>query len=754
MRNHQSTTFFSLARALGSTAVLLAGMLFPAFPQAAEQPLAGPWTDKNLSPDKRADLLLDQLTFDEKLMLVHGGAPYMGQATAQPAQSLGGAGWIPGIPRLGIPDFQMTDGRSGVANIGRRGRYATALPSSLATGATWDLGLAYDYGAVVGREVRDLGFNVSLGGTANLIREPRNGRNFECWSEDPIVIGKMLGRELKGTQDMGVIGNINRYAVNDQETGRMVYNAIIDRRSLWETDLLAFQIAIRESDVGTVMCAYNKLNGEYACENPYLLDEVLKKTWGYKGWVMSDWGAAHSTVASALAGFDQEMPSGKYYGDGLKAAIENGKVPVARLNDMVHRILRTAYAFGIYDNPPVPRPVDPFPGAEVAQRVAEQGMVLLKNADGQLPLKPAAIRSIAVIGSHADAGVLSGGGSDQVDAAGGNAVPPPPGAGRGRPRGAGVWHPSPPLAAIRAKAPGIRIEFDPGTDLAAAKQLAAASGVAIVFANQRTSEGSDVESLSLPDKQDELIAQVAAANAHVIVVLETGGAVTMPWIDKVSAVLEAWYPGIRGGEAIANILFGSVNPSGKLPVTFPRSEADLPHPVLPGPPAATTQAGPTPPADGGRPPEVAFDVDYSEGLKIGYKWFDAEGKEPLFPFGFGLSYTTWSYSKIKAAAGPELKVTFTVTNTGSRAGAEIAQVYVSLPPSTGEPPNRLAAWDKIQLAPNESKTVSLSIDPQFLSVFNVEKKGWEFVPGEYRVHVGGSSRNTPLNETVRIAGVR
>jgi beta-glucosidase len=723
-------------------AMLLALALRPAFSQAADQPVTGPWTDRNLSPDRRADLLLEQLTLDEKLAFVHGGAPYAGQATRQPAQSLGGAGWIPGVPRLGIPDFQMTDGRSGVANIGRRGRYATALPSSLAAGATWDPALAYDYGAVVGREVRDLGFNVSLGGTANLIREPRNGRNFECWSEDPLVIGKMLGRELKGTQDQGVIGNINRYAVNDQETGRMVYNTLIDRRSLWETDLLAFQIAIRESDVGTVMCAYNQLNGEYACENPYLIDEVLKKTWGYQGWVMSDWGATHSTVASALAGFDQEMPSGKYYADGLKAAIENGKVPMARLNDMVHRILRTAYAFGIFDNPPAPRPVNPFPGAEVAQRVAEQGIVLLKNAGGQLPLDAAAVRSIAVIGAHADAGVLSGGGSDQVDAAGGNAVPPP----GANARGAGVWHPSAPLAAIRAKAPGVKVEYDPGTDLAAARKLAAASGTAIVFASQRTSEGSDVKNLSLPDNQDELIRQVAAANAHVIVVLETGGPVTMPWIDRVGAVMEAWYPGIRGGEAIANILFGDVNPSGKLPVTFPKSEADLPHPVLPGPA--------TPRAEGDRTPEAPFDVAYTEGLKVGYKWFDAENKDPLFPFGFGLSYTTFSYSGLKTLGGKDLKVTFTVTNTGKRAGAEVAQVYVSLPAGTGEPPRRLVGWDRVRLAPGESKTVTLAIDPLYLSVFNVERKCWDLAPGDYGVYVGGSSRSTPLSGTAYLAGAQ
>ena len=637
---------------IGIAAVLLNAALLPAFAQGAGQAArpvpTGPWMDKSLPPDRRADLVMEQMTLDEKLGLVHGGSAYSGQATPQPTQSLGGAGFIPGVPRLGIPDFQMTDGRSGVANTGRRGRYATALPSSLAAGATWDLKLAYEYGALLGKETRDLGFNVSLGGTANLIREPRNGRNFECWSEDPIAIGKMLGRALKGTQDQLVVGNINRYAVKDQENGRQIYSANLDKRSLRETDLLAFEIAIKESDVGTVMCAYSKLNGVYACESPYLLNDVLKKAWGYKGWVMSDWGAVHSTVPSALAGFDQEMPSGRYFGDALKTALEKGEAPMSRLNDMVHRILRTEFALGIFDNPPSAHPVNPFTGAEVAQRVAEQSAVVLKNANGQLPLKAGVIKSIAIIGSHADVGVLSGGGSDQVDAAGGNPVAGPnPVTGRGP-----VWQPSAPLKAIRERAPKAKVDYDAGTDPASAAKLAATSEVAVVFVNQHTTEGRDVTSLALPDNQDQLVSQVAAANPHMIVVLETGGPVTMPWIDKVSGVLEIWHQGIRGAEAMANILFGSVNPSGKLPVTFPKSEADLPHPVLPGPPSAPPQPAPAAQAGAagqgggrGQMPQVPFDVNYTEGLKAGYKWFDAENKEPLFPFGFGLSYTTFSYQQ-------------------------------------------------------------------------------------------------------------
>jgi len=675
-------------------------------------------------------MVIQQMTLDEKITLVHGMEGPLAQQ-----YSLGGAGYVPGIPRLGIPVLQMTDGRSGVANIGSRGRYATALPCALANAASWDLNGAYEYGALLGTEVRDLGFNVSLGGTANLIREPRNGRNFECLGEDPILVGKMLGRELKGTQDQQVIGNINRYAVNDQETGRFVGNCVIGKRAMQETDLLAFQIAIKESDVGTVMCAYNRLNGVYACENPYPLTDVLKKAWDYKGWVMTDWGAAHSTVPSATAGLDQEMPTGAFFGGALKAAVESGKVPMARLNDMVHRILRTEFALGVIDHPPDQRPVNPFTGADVAQRVAERGIVLLKNAHLQLPVDAAAVKSIAVIGAHADAGVLSGAGSDQVDAAGAKV---------GGWAGV-VWQPSSPLKAIRTKAPRARVAYDPGTDYAAAGRVAAASEVAIVFVQQHTSEGSDVASLSLPDHQDELVSRVAAANPHTVVVLETGGPVTMPWINEVSAILEAWYPGIRGGEAIANILFGDVNPSGRLPVTFPKSEADLPRLRIPGMRPDVDHAGMTDTSQ-----TAPFDIDYTEGTKVGYRWYEAEHKAPLFPFGFGLSYTTYSYSDLKAKPRGGLEVSFNIKNDGRRAGAEIAQVYVSLPAAAAEPYKRLVAWQKAYLRPGESKTVRLEVEPQYLSVFNVAEDGWDLVPGQYHVYVGGSSKSTPLSATVAI----
>jgi len=719
-----------LALAVAAAAVLVALSATSALAQRPPQPevLKGPWNDKSLPPDRRADLLMDQMTLDEKITLLHGSGGFENAGV----RSNGGAGVVQGIPRLGLPDLQLADSAVGVRSAAARGRYATLLPSTIGEAATWDPKLAYRYGALIGRELRDQQYNVSLGGGMDLMREPRNGRNFEYLGEDPILAGKMAAQFVRGLQSQRVIGDVKHYAFNDQETGRSIGNVRLDKRAMRETDLLAFEIAVTEGQPGMVMCSYNKVNGDWACENSYLLTDVLKKAWGFQGFVISDWGATHSTSKAALAGLDNEESDGRYFGDALKKAVDAGEVPMARINDMVHRILRTEFAAGIVDDPPRGNVVDPFFGAETSQEIAEQASVLLKNAGGQLPLDGAALKSIAVIGSHADTSVLSGGGSAQVD---------PPGEGPRTPWGGAVWFPSSPLKAICAKAPKAKVVYNEGTDPAAAAAVAKASDVAIVFVNQPTSEGRDVPTLTLPDNQDKLVSAVAAANPHTIVVLETGGPAAMPWIGQASAAIEIWYPGIRGGEALANILFGDVNPSGKLPVSIAGSDADLPHPAIPGlnliPPRG---------AQGGerrRMPD--FDIDYTEGLKVGYKWFDAEGKEPLFAFGHGLSYTTFAYSDLKAAMG---SVSFTVRNTGKREGAEIVQVYAGLPAAAKEPPKRLVAWDKIRLAPGEQKTVTLAIDPKFLSIFNERKDDWELLPGAYTFFAGGASRSTPLSAVV------
>lgn len=714
------------------------------------KPVSGPWMDKSKTPDERADLVIAQMTLDEKLSLLHGGGWRSLFNSGQTAsRSLGGAGFIPGIPRLGIPDMQMADAAVGVTRSAVFGRYSTVLPSGEAEAASWNPDIAGQYGALIGRELRDQGYTMSLGGGIDLVREPRNGRIFEYKGEDPILAGTMVGAEMKALQGQGVIGDIKHYAMNDQENGRNFVDIIADKRAMRESDLLAFEIGAKESGVGAVMCSYNLVNHDYACENSWLLNDVLKKDFGFKGFVLSDWGATHSTAKAALAGLDVEMPEDTYFSAPLKKAVESGAVPQARLDDMVHRILRTEIAVGLFDHPSDRRAVNPMPGFEVAERVEEQGAVLLKNASQQVPLRASAIQSIAVIGSHADVGVLSGGGSAQVDAPGGNAVPPPP---QHRPFfGVAVWDPSSPLEAIRSKVPHAKVEYNSGTDKTAAADLAKGADVAIVLVNQHTSEGSDVPSLSLPDGQDALVSAVAAANPHTIVVLETGGAVTMPWVDSVNAILEAWYPGIRGAQAIAGILFGDVNPTGRLPITFPRSEADLPHPKLAvQPPPGPKDLQPMAPGIPFKRNTRQFTLTYDEGLKVGYKWYDAEGKEPLFPFGFGLSYTTYAYSGLNATPGDGVTVSFEVKNTGSRAGAEVAQVYVGLPSSAQEPPRRLVAWQRVELDAGESKTVTLKVDPHFLSIFNAEKDSWELQPGEYHVWVGGSSRETPLSTTVSL----
>ena len=717
---------------------------------AAQSGKAHPWMNTSLSPDERASMVVKEMTLDEKISLLHGtGMRGLSPMSPLAIQANGGAGYVVGIQRLGIPGIQMSDAAYGVRSSGENGRYSTALPSDVAGAASWDLDAAYEYGALIGRELRAQGFNMSLGGGTNLTREPRNGRTFEYLGEDPILAGKMVGSVMKGLQAQHVLGDIKHYALNDQESGRNAVNITIDKRAARESDLLAFEIGLQETEIAGVMCSYNRVNGDYACENKYLLTDLLKKDWNFKGFVLSDWGGTHSSEKASAAGLDHEEPGEIFYGDELKKAVESGKVPVAEIDDHVHRILRAMFATGVIDDPPQKSVVDVMGGFEVAQKIAEQSTVLLKNEHSQLPLDASKIHSIAVIGPHADVGMISGGGSAQVDPPGGNAIMPP---GKGQTRWLEkIWFPTSPLKSIRAKAPGANVQFNSGADPAAAAALAKSADVAVVFAYQWESEGMDLDSLSLPENQDELIAKVAAANPHTVVVLESGTAVTMPWVDQVSAILEAWYAGSRGSDAVANILFGDVNPSAKLPMTFPKSIADLPHTTVVQPPKESVpnymQRDVWKQIATGLAP---FPVTYNEGVKVGYKWYDAENKPVLFPFGYGLSYTTYTYSNLKVTAGKEPLVTFTVTNTGNRAGAEVAEVYASLPAAAAEPPKRLVGWSKVKLNAGESKEVSVKVDQKYLSIFNVEQNGWQLLPGDYGFMVGGSSQNLPLKTSVSL----
>jgi beta-glucosidase len=713
-----------------------------------------PWMNTGLSPDERAAMVVKEMTLDEKISLLHGtGMVGLSPMSPLAIYSNGGAGYVVGIPRLGIPAMQISDAAYGVRSSGENGRYSTALPSNLGAAASWDPDAAFAYGALIGRELRDQGYNMSLGGGVNIARELRNGRNFEYMGEDPILAGTMVGSLIRGTQAQHVIGDIKHYALNDQESGRNAVNVNIDKRSMRESDLLAFEIGVHEGNPGGVMCSYNRVNGVYACENPYLLTDVLKKDWNFKGFVLSDWQGAHSTAKASAAGLDHEEPGEIFFGSAMKEAVQSGRVPMAEVDEHVHRILRSMFACGVVDDPQQKGVVDVLGDLEITRKIAEQSIVLLKNDQNQLPLGGShVVNSIALIGAHADVGMISGGGSAQVDPPGGNAI---------MPRGKGqtkwlvpVWFPTSPLKAIRAKIPGAKVQFDPGTDYSSAAALAKTSDVAIVFAYQWESEDMDLDSLSLPEHQDALIAAVAAANPHTIVVLETGSSATMPWAGDVSAIVEAWYAGSAGADALANVIFGDVNPSAKLPVTFPKSDADLPHRSIVKPPRESTTHGESDAWKKIAAGLPAFQTTYDEGLKVGYKWYDAEKKQVLFPFGYGLSYSTYSYANLRvtpgATPGKKISLTFTITNTSNRAGAEIAEVYAALPAAASEPPKRLVGWSKVKLNPAESKDVVVDVDPKYLSIFNVDQNAWQLVPGDYTIMVGGSSQSLPLTQSINL----
>ena len=656
----------------------------------------------------------------------------------RPAESYDqSAGFVYGVPRLGIPNLWQTDAGVGVASQGGpKARPATALPSGLNTVATWNPQTAFAGGAMIGAEARGYGFNVLLAGGVNLMRDPRNGRNFEYGGEDPLLAGMMVGAQITGIQSSGVVSTLKHYALNDQESGRTTLNVKIDDQSARMSDLLALQIAKEEGNPGSVMCSYNQVNGVYACESNYLLNEVLKKDWGFKGWVMSDWGATHSTIPAANAGLDQQsgfpFDLSDYFGAPLKEAVLNGWVPQARLDDMARRVLHAMFENGVVDHPVASEPgkIDFDADAAVSLKDAQEGMVLLKNEGSLLPLAKS-VKRIAVIGGYADKGVLAGGGSSLVYPHGGNAVP---GLEPKTWPGPVMYYPSSPLKAIQKRAPAAQVSFNDGSDKAAAAKLAQESDVVLVFGTQWVGEALDAPNLSLSGKQDELIAAVSAANPKTVVVLETGGPVTMPWLPKVPAVLEAWYPGSSGGEAIASVLFGEVNPSGHLPATFPASESQLPRPVLDG------------------YPEVAdkrFDVVYHEGAAVGYKWFDLKGLKPLFPFGHGLSYTEFGFSGLSASVKDgALQASFTVKNTGKVAGKEVAQVYVAPLKAKWEAPKRLAGFQKVDLQPGAEAKASVTVDPRLLAMYDSASKTWKVAKGDYKVILAADAAGSKAVSTV------
>lgn len=701
--------------------------------------------DTAAQADKRARETVSRMTLDEKTVLTHGIMPLPEDPEGDPVPP--GApisvGYIFGIDRLGIPALTETDAEMGISYInGQRKDGATGLPSGMAMGSTWNPGLLQTAGAMIGSEARSKGFNVLLAGGANLVREPRNGRTFEYLSEDPLLTGVLVGASIDGIQSNNIVSTIKHYALNGQETGRTYATMSLSEGAARESDLLAFQIGIERGQPGSVMCAYNRVPDGRACDSKWLLTDVLKRDWKYPGFVMSDWGAV-SKLEAVIAGLDQQSAAhydpAVFLGDPLKEKARTDPAYAARLDDMNHRIISTIYRLGL-DKHPVQQggKIDFAAHGAVTEEVARQGIVLLRNEKSALPLS-SEVRRIAVIGGYADTGVLTGAGSSEVHMEGGPAAVRPLGGdsaiaakyGQGYQR-------SIPLRQIEAQAPKAQVTFRDGRYVSDAVNVARQSDVAIVFATQWMSEGFDVPDLSLPDGQDQLIEAVASANPNTIVVLETGGPVLMPWRDKVAGIVEAWFPGTRGAEALAAILFGKANPSGKLPVTFPASEQQLPRPRLDGRDALDINWEGRPPYPG-----ATLSVDYNiEGSDIGYRWFARSQAKALYPFGYGLSYTSFASSNLSLRGE---KASVSVRNTGQREGATVVQLYLTARGS--ERRQRLVAFQRVSLKPGEQRSVDLTIDPRMLADW---KDGYWTVPaGDYAFAIGEDAERLGPPVTVR-----
>lgn len=696
---------------------------------------------------ERAAQTVHEMTSSEKAILTFGIMPLPIGANPPPLpkDAIPGAGYVAGIPRLGVPALTETDASLGVAYaFGLRKDGATAMPSGLSMASTWNPELIERGGQVMGAETRAKGFNVLLAGGVNLMRDPRNGRTFEYFSEDPLLTGVLAGHSIRGIQSNHVISTIKHFAFNGQETGRKFADVKISDAAARESDLLAFKIGIEIGNPGSVMCAYNKVHGEQACASDYLLNKVLKQDWGYKGFVMSDWGSVLNLDA-ALKGLDQQsgaqLDPEVFFGKPLEEAAAKNPKYAARIDDMNRRVLWAIYSTGLDKYPTVPGgAIDLAANSQVALEVAKQGIVLLRNEHNALPLAASAKR-IAVIGGYADQGVLSGAGSSQSHGLGGPAlVVPVSGAG---PYGLFVseqYHRSSPLAAIRAKAPKADVRFRSSRYLRDAVEQARQAEVAIVFATKWSSEGYDAADLSLPDNQDALISAVAEANPNTIVVLETGNPVAMPWLQKTAAVIQAWYPGIRGGDAIASVLFGETNPSGRLPITYPASLDQLPRPKIDGYDEFEPDFAGNPPT-----PNAKLTVNYDiEGSDVGYRWNARRQQKALFPFGFGLSYTTFSSGNLRSNGRT---ATFVVTNTGQRAGATTVQLY--LVDRNGKPCLRLAAFKRVELKPGESKDVAVAIDPRLLADWKDGR--WSLEGGTYTLALGENAETLGQPKMIKLA---
>ena len=712
MHLSRATSMLSRSRivvlAMATAAASLVAVAGAARPAAAAS-AACPWVGSSAPIAQRVSQLLSHMSTTQKVSLLTGasGSSYVG--------------FTPAIGSLCIPAMNLEDGPAGV---GDGMSNVTQLPAPVDAAATWDTSAEQLYGQVIGSEQAAKGTTIDLGPTINIVRDPRWGRAFESIGEDPYLNGTLGAADIQGVQSTGVMAQVKHLAVYNQETSRNTPsdNAVVSNRTMQEIYLPAFQDSVQQGAASSVMCSYSTINGTYACQNPYLLSAVLRQQFGFGGFVTSDWGATHSTAASANAGLNQDMPgSDGYYGAALASAVSSGSVTVATLNSLVTPVLTEMFGFGLFDEPPAGSPAQTATtSAHVsdALQLAEEGTVLLKDSGSVLPLA-SSTKSIAVIGTDASSSPLTvGGGSAGVSSSG--TVTP--------------------LQGITSRAgSGITVSYNDGSSTSSAASLAASSSVAVVFVSNNESEGSDLSGIGLSSAENSLISAVAAANPHTIVVLNTGSAVTMPWLSSVAGVLEAWYPGQQDGTAIAALLFGDANPSGHLPVTFPQSLSQVP--------ASTTAQWP---GTGGT-------VQYSEGVDVGYRWYNANSLTPLFPFGFGLSYTSFSFSNLNVgtlAKGGAAAVTATVTNTGPRAGADVAQLYLSDPAASGEPPRQLEGFARVNLQPGASQTVSFPLTQRNLQYWNSSTSAWATSAGSYGISVGDSNTNLPLSGTLSVTSAQ
>lgn len=703
---------------------------------ASADPCAA-WMDRSDSAARRADALVAAMTQDQKLhMLTFGDPPWFAY--------WGTAGHVDGIPELCIPDLVLSDAGSGVAGLQIA---TTVFPSGVAQASTWDPGLQRRIGSTIGAEAFAKGINVMLGPGMNIARTPYNGRNFEYFGEDPYLASRTAVSVIKGIQSHPVLADAKHYAFNNQETDRMTVDVRVDERTRREIYLPAFEAAVTKADVGSVMCSYNRVGGTYACENPELLTGYLRDDWGFDGFVVSDWGAVHSTAPSARAGLDLEMhafaagvpatpvtgSAGRYFGaDQLQAAVDDGQLRQARIDGMVRNIVRPMFEHGLFDDPVSPG-AEPFLSdvstpehLAVARRAAADATVMLKNRGRLLPLQPVeGGRTIAVIGWAANpvgaANAVSGGGSSH-----GSGLPP---------------RVVSPLEGITSAAleRGDRVVYVEGSNVVDAAAAAAAADVVVVVATDGSSEGTDRPDLGLrpaacltvfcqaiPIEQEDMIAAATAANPDTVVVLDVGAPVRMPWLDDAGAVLVPWYGGLQHGNALADVLYGVREPGGRLPQTFPVDEAQHPFKAE-------------------EYPGVGGKETYDEGLLVGYRWYDATGTTPLFPFGYGLGYTTFGFRDLAVRPTADgARVSFVVRNTGRRTGAVVPQLYLSAPKRAGEPPQQLKGFTKLTLKPGESRRVSLVLDRRAFSVWSTRQDRWVVVPGTYGVAVGTSSRDLVL----------